>query len=65
MERKARAEHARMQRAKAPEHPMCAPCGKSCTEDVELVSANSSYASISNAGAPTCDLCEPVSRLVL
>ena len=27
-ERKARAEHSRMQRAKAPEHPICAPCGK-------------------------------------
>ena len=51
MERKVRAEHSREQRAKAPEHPICAPCGKACAKD-ELLSANSSCASVPDAGAP-------------
>jgi hypothetical protein len=49
MERKARAEHSREQRAKAHEHPICAPCGKARAED-ELLSANSSCASVPDAG---------------
>ena len=48
-ERKARAEHSRMQRAKAPEHPICAPCGK---PDDELQSAHSSCASVPDSDAP-------------
>ena len=51
MERKARAEHSRMQRAKAPEHPICAPCGKACADD-EFPSARSSCASVPDAGGP-------------
>jgi hypothetical protein len=50
MERKARAEHSRKQHAKAPEHPICAPCGKARAED-ELLSTNSSCASVLDAGA--------------
>jgi hypothetical protein len=42
----------RMQRAKAPEHPiLCAPCGKACAKD-ELPSAHSSCASVPDAGGP-------------
>jgi hypothetical protein len=55
MDRKARAEHSREQRAKAPEHPICAPCGKARAEDEllsELLSTNSSCASVPEAGAP-------------
>ena len=59
MDRKARAEHSRMQRAKSPEHPICAPCGKACSKD-ELPSPpppppplpHSSCASVPDAGAP-------------
>ena len=52
MERKERAEHSRMQRAKAPEHPIfCAPCGNACAKD-ELPSAHSSCASVPDAGGP-------------
>ena len=52
MERKARAEHSRKQRAKAPEHPICAPCGNKASAEEELLSTNSSCASVPDAGAP-------------
>ena len=52
MERKARAEHSREQRAKAPEHPIRAPCGNKARAEEELLSANSSCASVPDAGAP-------------
>ena len=40
-----------MQRAKAPEHPINAPCGKACADD-EFPSARSSCASVPDAGGP-------------
>ena len=52
MERKARAEHSREQRAKAPEHPICAPCGNKARAEEELLSANSTCASVPDAGTP-------------
>ena len=52
MERKARAENSRKQRAKAPEHPICAPCGNKASAEDELLSTNSSCASVHHAGAP-------------
>ena len=52
MSRKARAEHSRKQRAMAPEHPICAPCGNKACAEGELLSANSSCASVPDAGGP-------------
>jgi hypothetical protein len=52
MERKARAEHSREQRAKAPEHPIRAPCRNKASAEEELLSTNSSCASVPDAGAP-------------
>ena len=52
MGRKARAEHSRKQRAMAPEHPICAPCGNKACAEGELLSANSSCASVPDAGGP-------------
>ena len=52
MERKARAEHSRNQRAKAPEHPIRAPCGNKASAEDELLSANSTCASVPDAGTP-------------
>ena len=52
MDRKARAKHSREQRAKAPEHPICAPCGNKACAEGELLSANSSCASVPDAGGP-------------
>ena len=52
MDRKARAKHSREQRAKAPEHPICAPCGNKACAEGELPSANSSCASVPDAGGP-------------
>jgi len=52
MDRKARAKHSREQRAKAPEHPICAPCGNKACAEGELLSASSSCASVPDAGGP-------------
>ena len=52
MERKARAEHSRKQSAKAPEHPIRAPCGNKARAEDEILSANLSCASVPDAGAP-------------
>ena len=55
MERKARAEHSREQRAKAPEHPIRAPCGNKARAEEELLSTNLTCASVRlpDAGAPS------------
>ena len=52
MERKARAEHSRKQCAKAPEHHIRDPCGNKASAEDELLSTNSSCASVHHAGAP-------------
>ena len=62
MERKARAEHSRMQRAEAPEHPICAPCGNACAKD-ELPSAHLSCASVPDAGGPAVIAAAPAPTL--